>query len=190
MRASLSGGAAPPTELELKLETHRPLPAQAERLSLTFPRPLADIVAPATIVIAAADNVELTPQVAELVGLSPDSTAIRLPGRQRPPLVYRDLGGGEPALFAAEMRTLTRDHHVLPRDRSPRSATGPDRPAAELSHRPRTAAVVFPRCSAGTRDCRQSANLAERRAAEHQRDSGTRGTGSVPRETGIHDARG
>ena len=101
-------GTAPPTELELKLEAHRVLPPASEQLSLTFPRPLADVVAPATVVIVAADNVELTPQVADVVGLSPDPTIVRIPGRQRPPVVYRDLGGGEPATFAAGMRTLNR----------------------------------------------------------------------------------
>lgn len=108
LEVPLRAGAAPPTELELKLEAHRVLTAPSERLSLTFPRPAADIVAPATIMIAAADNIELTPQTAELVGLSPDPTSVRLPLRQQPPLVYRDLGGGEPALFNATMRPLAR----------------------------------------------------------------------------------
>jgi hypothetical protein len=101
-------GAAPPTELELKLEAHQTLPPKSERLSLTFPRPRADVVAPAIIAIVAADNVELTPQAAELIGLSPDLSTIRIPGRQQQPLVYRDLGGGEPAAFVAGKRTLAR----------------------------------------------------------------------------------
>src|SRR4029079_12329390 len=73
-------GAAPPTELELKLEAHQTLPPKAERLSLTFPRPRADVVAPAIVAIVAADNVELTPNSAELVGLSPDLSSVRAPG--------------------------------------------------------------------------------------------------------------
>jgi hypothetical protein len=101
-------GAAPPTELELKLEAHQILPPKAERLSLTFPRPRADVVAPAIVAIVAADNVELAPQSAELVGLSPDLSSVRAPGRQQSPLVYRDLGGGEAAAFVAGMRTLAR----------------------------------------------------------------------------------
>jgi hypothetical protein len=100
--------AAPPTELELKLEAHRKLPPKTERLVLNFPRPVADVVAPATVVIFAADNVELTPQIMELVGLSPDPTTIRVPGRQQPPLVYRDVGAGEPAQFIGLMRTRSR----------------------------------------------------------------------------------
>ena len=101
-------GIAPPTEVELKLEAHRVLPASTERLSLSIPRPLVDVVAPATIVISPADNVELTPQISELIGLSTDAAAVRVPGRQQPPVVYRDLGGGEPTLFVATMRTLKR----------------------------------------------------------------------------------
>jgi hypothetical protein len=100
--------AAPPTELELRLEAHRKLPPKTERLALSFPRPVADVVAPATVVIFAADNIELTPQIMEIVGLSPDPTTIRVPGRQQPPLMYRDVGAGEPAQFVGLMRTRSR----------------------------------------------------------------------------------
>src|SRR5205085_6922498 len=62
--------AAPPTELELKLEAHRALSDAQTTLELQFPHPVADVIAPATIVIAAADNIELAPKAAELVGLS------------------------------------------------------------------------------------------------------------------------
>jgi hypothetical protein len=108
MQAAFRTGAATGTELELKLEAHRTLPAGTDRLALALPRPLADIVAPATIAIYAADNVELKPLVAELVGLSPDQATARLPGRQQPPLMYRDLGSGERAEFVASLRTLSR----------------------------------------------------------------------------------
>jgi hypothetical protein len=101
-------GAAPPTELELKLEAHRLLSDGQSTLDVAFPRPVADVVAPATIVISAADNVELTPKPADIVGLSSEPTVIRLPGRQQQPLVYRDLGGGEPARFSAGLRILPR----------------------------------------------------------------------------------
>src|SRR5207244_3015147 len=87
-------GVAPPTELELKLEAHRTLALATDRLTLTFPRPLADIVAPATILIFGADNIELTPQAADLVGLSPDPTAGRAQGREHPTLAFRDFGSG------------------------------------------------------------------------------------------------
>jgi hypothetical protein len=101
-------GIAPPTELELKLEAHRTLAPGSDRLALTFPRPLADIVAPATILVFAADNLELTPEAAELVGLSPDPAASRTSGRDHAMLAFRDFGGGEPAQFVAKMRLLSR----------------------------------------------------------------------------------
>src|SRR5262245_59687148 len=82
-------GVAPPTDLELKLEAHRTLPAGNDRLALTFPRPLADIVAPATILVFAADNLELTPEPAELVGLLPDPAAGRTSGREHATLAFR-----------------------------------------------------------------------------------------------------
>jgi hypothetical protein len=130
MQFPFRAGAAPPTELELKLETHRTLPANSERLALTFPRPVADVVAPATIVIAAADNVDLTPQISELVGLSSDTAPLRLPGRQQAAVVYRDLGGGEPALFAAEIRKLTRTTTT-----SARASVRVDRQQAHIDQR-------------------------------------------------------
>jgi hypothetical protein len=101
-------GAALPPELELKLEAHQALPDAPDQLSLTLPRPVGDVIAPATVMIMAADNVELSPRVAELMGLAPDAAPLRLTGRQQQPLVYRDLGGGEPAVFVADMRTLRR----------------------------------------------------------------------------------
>lgn len=100
-------GAAPPAELELKLEAHRQLPGDAEQISLHFPRPLADIVAPATILVFTADNVELTPQNSQLVSLSPENLANAAPDKPLPAFVYRDLGGEE-ALFVAELRKLER----------------------------------------------------------------------------------
>ncbi|HZN34767.1 MAG TPA: hypothetical protein VFB80_13155, partial [Pirellulaceae bacterium] len=104
-----------PAELELTLEAHRQLAPAAEHLVFGLPRPLADIVAPATLVIAPADNVELTPQEELLLGLTPDTSGVRIPERQQPPLVYRDLGGGEPALFATRYRTRTRTSTVVAR---------------------------------------------------------------------------
>ena len=99
---------AAPAELELTLEAHQPLAVGGTSLQFALPRPLTDVVAPATVVIAPADNIELTPQSLQLVGLTPDPSGVRIPGRQQPPLVYRDLGGGEPATFAAELQVRKR----------------------------------------------------------------------------------
>ncbi len=101
-------GAVPPSEAEWKLEAHRVLPRGVERLSLTFPRPLADVVAPATIMIFAADNVEIAPDPTDISGLSPDSLAARPVDKPPPTLVYRDEGGEEPARFVANLRKLVR----------------------------------------------------------------------------------
>ena len=87
-------GATLPPEIELKLETHRRTADDSQRLEFGFPRVMASNVTPATVVVFAADNIELTPQPSELVGLSADATPVRVPGRQQAPLVYRDLGGG------------------------------------------------------------------------------------------------
>src|SRR4029078_6038662 len=51
---------------------------------------------------------ELTPEVADLVGLLPDPTAGRLIGPKNPTLAFRDFGGGEPAQFVCKMRSLAR----------------------------------------------------------------------------------
>jgi hypothetical protein len=101
-------GAAPAGELELKLEAHRRLSEGTQRLVLTLPRPVADLVAPATVWVFAADNLELTPLGDELVGLTAEQPAPRPATAQGVPLVYRDLGGGEPALFVATLRRRQR----------------------------------------------------------------------------------
>jgi hypothetical protein len=103
-------GAVLPGELELKLDAHRPLDSTTGEVSFTLPRPEADVVAPATVIISAADNVELTPQPAKITGLSLDlaPAVARIPSRQQPPLVYRDLGADEAAVFVADLRVRTR----------------------------------------------------------------------------------
>jgi hypothetical protein len=101
-------GVTPPAELELRLEAHRGLMPPSERIAFAMPRLVADVVAPATVAISAADNVELSPQGSELTGLSIEPTTLRSPGRQQPVLIYRDLGGGEPAVFSGTLRIRTR----------------------------------------------------------------------------------
>jgi hypothetical protein len=110
LRMPLRQDIPAPTDLELKFETHKILPEGAKSFSLTLPRPRADTIAPATVFVVAADNIELTPRASELQGLSPDASPVpvRMPTRQQQPLVYRDLGSGEPAVFAAEMEVKMR----------------------------------------------------------------------------------
>jgi hypothetical protein len=103
-------GAALPAEIEVKLEAHRPYDPANEELSFALPRPLADVVTPATVMVVAADNVELTPLPARLNGLSldPAPNVARIGTRQQMPLVYRELATDQAALFAANVRVRTR----------------------------------------------------------------------------------
>jgi hypothetical protein len=99
-------GVVLPPEIDLKLETHHVLNGDGDQFQVVLPRPVADSVAPATVVVTPADNIELTPQTSVLQGLSPDA-APPPPGlqrRQQQPLVYRDLGGNEPAQFAGLLK--------------------------------------------------------------------------------------
>ena len=103
-------GAAIPNEFEVKLEAHRLFDPADGEVRFTLPRAVADVVAPATVMIVPADNVEMAPQNSRVLGLAQDSSpsAARLPARQQPPLVYRELGAGESASFAADVRVRTR----------------------------------------------------------------------------------
>jgi hypothetical protein len=108
LRIPFRPGAAPPTELELKLEAHRNLPRGTDQLSFSFPRPRADIMAAATILVFAAENIELTPQYDQIEGLSPESLVPRSLEKDHPSLVFRDMGGEETARFVARLRMLKR----------------------------------------------------------------------------------
>lgn len=103
-------GVTLPSELDLKLETHKTLPENAEQISVLLPRSQADSVAPASVIVLAADNVELSPQTSQFEGLSPDTAPVpsKMAARQQPPLVYRDLGGVEQARFVANAKVKLR----------------------------------------------------------------------------------
>ena len=103
-------GTTLPSELELKLEAYQPHDPASETLSFDLPVLQGDIVSPATVIILPADNVELTPNMEQIAGLSPDSAqlSLRPADRQQPPLVFRDLGGGEAASFSGAIRVRTR----------------------------------------------------------------------------------
>jgi hypothetical protein len=102
----LSAGATLPPELDLKFEAQQSFDPLAGSVAFTLPRPVADVVTPATVLVVPADNVELAPQAELISGLTPDwsPTTLRIPARQQSPLAYRSLGGNEPASFAAGMR--------------------------------------------------------------------------------------
>lgn len=92
-------------QIELRLRASQPVASDANKVSLRLPRPEANLVSPATVVVLPADNVELTPDPEGTVGLIRQQVAptVELPQRQQPPIFYR--GEHENAVFAAG-RTL------------------------------------------------------------------------------------
>lgn len=104
--ASLSVPLVQPTsgDFELTVDAHCELASGADRLELDVPRPLAEATAQATLVVVPADNVEINPIGAELVGLVPQSLKpqMKLPERQQDPLLFRC--ETSPAQFVAKFR--------------------------------------------------------------------------------------
>ncbi|MGE0759555.1 MAG: hypothetical protein AB7O38_21230, partial [Pirellulaceae bacterium] len=90
-------------EFELQIQARRAIPpavapaeAAAREISFGLPRPRASGLSPAILVVAPADNIELTPLTDRLQALLADtlSPAAKVPVRQQPPLVYREEVGG------------------------------------------------------------------------------------------------
>jgi hypothetical protein len=93
-------------DIEIQLEAWQELADGAEAVQFQLPRPIGDVVAPALLVVSPADNIGLTPELGEMQGLTAESSlppTLKLPARQQPPLVYRDLSASAPAQFAAEV---------------------------------------------------------------------------------------
>ncbi len=107
---SLPLKAGPSGDLELKLELHKEIPAGSSRISFDLPRPTADLLDPASVVILAADNVEIVPRMREVSGLTADTLppGMKLPDRQQLPLIYRDLGYLGNSHFSADFQVRTR----------------------------------------------------------------------------------
>jgi hypothetical protein len=76
---------------EITFKAHRAFPARSPTLELSLPRPVAEEIAPATIIVQAADNVELTPRAESMMGMVPQAgrIAAQVPQLQQSPLVYR-----------------------------------------------------------------------------------------------------
>ena len=93
-------------ELELRCRARRMLDPDQSQVSFKLPRPLANSVGPAKVIVLPADNVELTPRNEELIGLGRQASAsvVDLPPHQQEPLVYR--GDVAKAHFAADRRVL------------------------------------------------------------------------------------
>jgi hypothetical protein len=84
-------------------------PADAARLlELDLPRPQAEVIAPAVVVVQPDDNVELTPRSDALVGLSLRSSrpAVPLPVLQQDPLLYQ--ADGANSKFVADITVHSR----------------------------------------------------------------------------------
>jgi hypothetical protein len=90
-------------EVELVLKARRDLAASPAEIALPLPVPEATSRTPATVIVLADDNVELTPLPKKMAGLSPLQLAprVRLPARQQPALYYRS--EADPAEFVAAM---------------------------------------------------------------------------------------
>jgi len=95
-------------ELEVTLRATRRLDPAQPRLVLQAPAPVADLVKPAIVVIAPADNLRVVPRVEELLGLTRLSRQIvrGLPTSQQEPLYYR--ADSQQHRFAAEVEALAR----------------------------------------------------------------------------------
>jgi hypothetical protein len=107
---SLPLKAGPTGEMELRLELHKEIPAGSSRIAFDLPRPSADMLDPASVVVQAADNVEISPRTREMTGLSSSSLppGSKPPERQQAPLVYRDLGYSGSSHFSADFQVRTR----------------------------------------------------------------------------------
>jgi hypothetical protein len=95
-------------ELTLAIRARRPVPAGAEAVEFTLPRPKADNLGQAGLIVLSADNIALTPFETDIFGLVrrqvPPATA--LPAHQHEPLGYRSESAG--ARFAAAFHVDTR----------------------------------------------------------------------------------
>lgn len=93
-------------ELELRVRARRSIPPGSKSVEFGLPRPLANTVAPASIVVLPANNVELLPHGDQVVGLARHANPIpiELPPHEQEPLAYR--GDAGKARFVASHRVL------------------------------------------------------------------------------------
>ncbi|HEV3416194.1 MAG TPA: hypothetical protein VG056_05255, partial [Pirellulales bacterium] len=76
-------------DLELTLKAHRRNAPGMKTIEWSLPEPHVDVLGPAEIIITSADNVELTPQSENLVGLSRSAGIAPAAELQSAPLNYR-----------------------------------------------------------------------------------------------------
>ncbi len=97
-------------EFELRISAVQPIPDTATSVSVSLPRPDAKMLTPATVVVLAADNVELTVEDDALKGLEPESfpPEVMLPPRQQPPMYFRERSDATTTAFAPGIRVRQR----------------------------------------------------------------------------------
>ncbi len=95
-------------KLELRFRAHKTLDKSAGFFSVALPQPQVLSPGPAIVAVAAADNVELKPDVKSMQGLIRQQIAppVKLPERRQEALYYRS--EGKDAVFAAQMRVHPR----------------------------------------------------------------------------------
>lgn len=99
-------------QFELYVRAHRTLPENPTSLDFQLPRPVANMVSGAPVIVQPADNVELAPRESDLVGLLRErgEPPVELAARQQPPWYYRSETAQ--ARFVAEMRVHRRSISV------------------------------------------------------------------------------
>ncbi len=91
-------------DFEILIEAELGVAKNARQISFEIPRPTAEAVGQAMVVVLPDDNVELTPKTAALVGLSAQTLkpSMKLPERQQEPFLYRCESA--PARFVSDFR--------------------------------------------------------------------------------------
>lgn len=96
-------------EVELTFRAHVPFPRNPLGFEVALPRPIANTLGPAAVVLAPADNIEIEPRSQRIQNLSRQLTMpeVELPPRQQPPLAYRgDVARG---VLATDLRVRERE---------------------------------------------------------------------------------
>lgn len=106
-RLNLQSGAS--GEFTIQLQLHREVPDDNLQLSFGLPQAIATQALPATLIVATADNVALTPLNDELRALVQESRPQLPPGLNGRALVYRELpASGEAPRFVANCQVRKR----------------------------------------------------------------------------------
>lgn len=108
--------ATPSGQFQVTLTAHYDLAADATEITFDLPRPKADTVTPAAVVISPALNVQLTPRIDEMTALAVDLLPPQLTGlpeNRQAPLHFRDRGGTEAARFLASFAFRSRSMSIV-----------------------------------------------------------------------------